>query len=388
MMKMKSALPFAAMVVVQVLQVGLTLAGKKAIQTGMHNFSYIFYTNAIASLLLLPPAFFICRLLFLVLTQRILMHIFIYYLFHRSPNRPTLTISVASGFLGLGILGFLMQVIGYVGITYASATEATAIFNLVPGFTFLFAIIFRVEKLGCGGLAKIIGTLISVIGAVTVTLYTGPTIITPRLSSIAPQHLLGQSSDFILGGLLMLIDSVLAALFFIAQVHYHFTCITTCINRFFLIFKYVQALILKKYSAVVIVVLAYCSSITVFSLLTSLILEHDINMFDLQSKTRLLAILYSGLFGSGFQIAIGAWCVKTKGPLFVAIFQPLGIVVAAILGVLFLGDGLYLGCLIGSAIIVVGFYGVMWGKSKEDKLVEAESSKSPLLQQDLNDVIP
>ncbi|KAJ0895827.1 putative EamA domain-containing protein [Helianthus annuus] len=343
MMKMKSALPFAAMVVVQVLQVDLTLAGKKAIQTGMHNFSYIFYTNAIASLLLLPPAFFICR----------------------SPNRPTLTISVASGFLGLGILGFLMQVIGYVGITYASATEATAIFNLVPGFTFLFAIIFRVEKLGCGGLAKIIGTLISVIGAVTVTLYTGPTIITPRLSSIAPQHLLGQSSDFILGGLLMLIDSVLAALFLIAQ-----------------------ALILKKYSAVVIVVLAYCSSITVFSLLASLILEHDINMFDLQSKTRLLAILYSGLFGSGFQIAIGAWCVKTKGPLFVAIFQPLGIVVAAILGVLFLGDGLYLGCLIGSAIIVVGFYGVMWGKSKEDKVVEAESSKSPLLQQDLNDVVP
>ncbi|KAJ0763254.1 putative EamA domain-containing protein [Helianthus annuus] len=331
MMKMKSALPFAAMVVVQVLQVGLTLAGKKAIQTGMHNFSYIFYTNAIASLLLLPPAFFICRLLFLlllflVLKNRILMHIFI-YLFHRSPNRPTLTISVASGFLGLGILG--------------------------------------VEKLGYGGLAKIIGTLISVIGAVTVTLYMGPTIITPRLSSVAPQHLLGQSSDFILGGLLMLVDSVLAALFLIAQ-----------------------ALILKKYSAVVIVVLAYCSSITVFSLLASLILEHDINMFDLQSKTRLLAILYSGLFGSGFQIAIGAWCVKTKGPLFVAIFQPLGIVVAAILGVLFLGDGLYLGCLIGSAIIVVGFYGVMWGKSKEDKVVEAESSKSPLLQQDLNDVVP
>ncbi|KAF5793540.1 hypothetical protein HanXRQr2_Chr08g0317551 [Helianthus annuus] len=140
----------------------------------------------------------------------------------------------------------------------------------------------------------------------------GPTIITPRLSSIAPQHLLEQSSDFILGGLLMLLDSVLAALFFIAQ-----------------------ALILKKYSAVVIVVLAYCFQPS----------------------------LPNGLFGSRFQSAIGAWCVKTKGPLFVAIFQPLGIVIAATLGVLFLGDGLYLGCLIGSAGIVVGFYGVMWGKS-------------------------
>ncbi|KAI3670664.1 hypothetical protein L1987_87748 [Smallanthus sonchifolius] len=342
-MKMKSALPFAAMVVVQIAQVGLTLAGKKAIETGMNNLTYIFYTNAIASLLLLPPAFFI----------------------YRSPNRPTLTISVAGGFLGLGILGFLMQVIGYVGITYASATEATAILNLIPGFTFLFAIIFGVEKLGHGGLAKIIGTLVSVIGAITVTLYTGPAIITPRLGSVAPQHLLGQSSDFILGGLLMLIDSMLSALFIIAQ-----------------------ALILKKYSAVLIMVLASCSSATVLSLFTSFILEHDLSMFNLQSETRLLAILYSALFGGCFQIAIGSWCVKMKGPLFVAIFQPLGIVIAAILGVLFLGDGLYLGCLVGSAIIVIGFYGVMWGKSKEESIVEVGSSNSPLLQQNSSDVIP
>ncbi|KAF5793541.1 hypothetical protein HanXRQr2_Chr08g0317561 [Helianthus annuus] len=44
-----------------------------------------------------------------------------------------------------GAIRFLMQVIGYVGITYASATEATTIFNLVPGFPFLFAIIFRYQ---------------------------------------------------------------------------------------------------------------------------------------------------------------------------------------------------------------------------------------------------
>ncbi|KAK1415717.1 hypothetical protein QVD17_31502 [Tagetes erecta] len=315
MLKMKSALPFAAMVATQVTLVGLTLAGKKTIETGMHNFEYIFYTNAISSLVLLPPALFIFR----------------------SPNRPTLTISLAGAFLGLGILGFMMQVLGYAGITYASTTEATAILNLIPGFTFLFAIIFGVEKLEYGGLAKIIGTLVSVLGAITVTLYTGPAVITPRLSSITPQKLLGQSSDFILGGLLMLINSVLTALFITAQ-----------------------ALIVKKYSAVLIVVLAYSSSITILSLIASLILEHDLNMFNLQSKTQFLALLYSGLFGSGFQITIVLWCLKMKGPLFVSIFQPLGIVIAAILGVLFLGDGLYLGCVIGSVIIVIGFYGVMW----------------------------
>ncbi|KAK1415718.1 hypothetical protein QVD17_31503 [Tagetes erecta] len=339
MLNMKSTLlPSTAMVITQVALVGITLAQKKAIQTGMHNLAYIFYTNAITSFILLPFAFFN----------------------YRSSNRPTLTISVAGGLVGLGILGFTMQAVVYVGNTYASTTEATAILNLIPGFIALFAVIFGLEKLGNGGLAKIIGTLVSVIGAIIATLYIGPTIIAPRLSSIGTQ----QSSDVVLGGLIMLVDSVLAALSIIAQ-----------------------AFILKKYSAVEIVVLGHGSTIMILSLLASMILEQDLNLFNTQSKTRLLVILYCGLFGSGLQTIILLWCLEMKGPFFVAIFQPLGIVIAAILGVLFLGDGLYLGCVIGSVIIVIGFYGVMWGKSKEDKSVEVESSKSPLLQQN-SDMIP
>ncbi|KAJ0895826.1 hypothetical protein HanRHA438_Chr08g0327621 [Helianthus annuus] len=83
---MKGALPFLAMMVAQVSQVGLTLAGKKAIETGMHNFSYVFYSNALTCLVLLPSAFLI----------------------HRSPNRPPLTFSAVGGFLLLGILEYLI----------------------------------------------------------------------------------------------------------------------------------------------------------------------------------------------------------------------------------------------------------------------------------------
>ncbi|MFS7958738.1 hypothetical protein Hanom_Chr08g00682251 [Helianthus anomalus] len=60
---MKGALPFLAMIVSQVSQVGLTLAGKKAIQTGMQNFSYVFYSNVLTCLVLLPSAFLIHRYL-------------------------------------------------------------------------------------------------------------------------------------------------------------------------------------------------------------------------------------------------------------------------------------------------------------------------------------
>ncbi|KAM0014768.1 hypothetical protein Hdeb2414_s0033g00718121 [Helianthus debilis subsp. tardiflorus] len=336
---MKGALPFLAMMVAQVSQVGLTLAGKKAIETGMQNFSYVFYSNALTCLVLLPSAFLIHRYL---------------------------------------------CVVGYAGVTYVSATVATAILNLIPGFTFVLAIIFGVERLDNGQLAmwvKLIGTVVSVLGAIIVTFYTGPAIIkASHLTSVSPQRFLGQSSNWILGSVLMLIDSVLSALFIITQVYYYLHTSTLLPAYVSLLTnEYLQALILKKYSAVLIVMLAYCSIIVVLSFLASLILEHDLNAFSLQSRTRLLAILYSGFFGAGFQVTIGAWCVKMKGPLFVAMFHPLGIVIAAILGVIFLGDSLYLGCLIGSSVIVIGFYGVMWGKSKEDKIVEVESSKSPLL---------
>lgn len=68
---------------------------------------------------------------------------------------------------------------------------------------------------------KLIGTLVSVLGALIVTFYTGPAIIeTSHLNLLSPQHLLGQSSNWILGSFLMLIDSVVAALFIITQVHH------------------------------------------------------------------------------------------------------------------------------------------------------------------------
>ena len=63
---MKGALPFVALVVGQVAQVGLTLAAQKAIATGMHTFSFIFYSNALTSLILLPAAFLVHRYPYLV----------------------------------------------------------------------------------------------------------------------------------------------------------------------------------------------------------------------------------------------------------------------------------------------------------------------------------
>ncbi|KAK7861394.1 wat1-related protein [Quercus suber] len=55
-----------------------------------------------------------------------------------------------------------------------------------------------------------------------------------------------------------------------------------------------------------------------------------------------------------------------SGPVYVSIFKPLSIVIAAAMGVIFLGDALYLGSLIGAIILSVGFYAVIWAKAKEE----------------------
>lgn len=68
--------------------------------------------------------------------------------------------------------------------------------------------------------AKIIGTLVSVLGAFIVTLYEGPRILNSTSSPNSTQ-ILTQSQDWVMGGLLLAITSVLASLFIIAQVTFN-----------------------------------------------------------------------------------------------------------------------------------------------------------------------
>ncbi|KAL7149069.1 hypothetical protein ABFS83_05G014800 [Erythranthe nasuta] len=334
------ATPYVGMVLATTAQVGLIIISKRAMATGMTNYTFVAYSNALAALILLPLSLLV----------------------HRSSTRPPLTFSLVWGFFSLGVLGCLAQLTGYTGINYTSAAFASAMLNLIPGFTFILAVIFGMEKLACRSssfLAKAIGTVVSIAGAFVVTLYKGPQILTLHSSSKLnyPNFYLPQS-NWIIGGLFLAADCAVASGYII-----------------------VQALILAKYPAELIIVFFYCFFAAILSTIVSLIVDRDLSAWALQPNIRLFAVLYSGIFGSAFQVGVTAWCLHKKGPLFVAMFHPLGIVIAASLGIIFLGDILYLGILVGSIIIVIGFYSVMWGKAKEVKVVE-NSEKSPLLTTD------
>ncbi|KAL5194501.1 WAT1-related protein [Glycine soja] len=97
----------------------------------------------------------------------------------------------------------------------------------------------------------------------------------------------------------------------------------------------------------------------------------------------LIAIALQAIFGVSLQIIVHIWVMSKKGPLYVAMFKPIGIIFAVIMGIGFLSGSIYLGSVLGAAIAVIGFYAVIWGKSQEQAKEECEvyddsESYSPL----------
>ncbi|KAH7846594.1 hypothetical protein Vadar_015806 [Vaccinium darrowii] len=343
----RDVVPFSAMVVMECTNVGLNTLFKAATNQGMSYHVFVVYAYSVAALLLLPSPFFSLR-------SRVL---------------PPLNFSISCKIFLLGVIGCTSQIMGYTGINYSSPTLASAISNLVPAFTFILALLFRMEKLALrssSSQAKIIGTIVSISGAFVVTLYEGPPIeLTPSPSISLHQPLGSQQPNWVIGGLFLTSEYILVPMWYI-----------------------VQAQIMKEYPAELTVVFFYNLCVSVLAAIVGVFTEPHISAWRIRPDIALVSILCSGIFGSFLNNAVHTWVLRVRGPVYVAMFKPLSIAIAVAMGVMFLGDTLYLGSIIGAAIISVGFYTVMWGKAKEDTdessetgdLESVSNTKVPLLQ--------
>ncbi|XP_025979508.1 uncharacterized protein [Glycine max] len=52
---------------------------------------------------------------------------------------------------------------------------------------------------------------------------------------------------------------------------------------------------------------------------------------------------FLAIFGVSLRSIVHIWVMRKKGPLYVAMFKPIGIIFAVIMGIAFLGDSIYLG---------------------------------------------
>ncbi|KAJ8567003.1 hypothetical protein K7X08_019211 [Anisodus acutangulus] len=352
----KEVLPFTAMVAMECINVGLNTLYKAATNKGMSHHVFVVYSYGLAALLLLPSPFFSTR-------SRLL---------------PPLNCSILAKIFLLGVIGCTSQIMGYTGINYSSPTLASAISNLVPAFTFVLAVIFRMEKIQLkrsNTRAKVLGTVVSIAGAFVVTLYKGPKILVPTTTTSTPNLLhqpLGSSqSNWMLGGLFLTTEYFLVPMWYI-----------------------VQTWIMKEYPAEVTVVFFYNLCVSILAGIVGFFSEPDSNKWIIKPDIALASILCSGILGSSLNNTIHTWALRVKGPVYVAMFKPLSIAIAVAMGVVLLGDALYLGSILGATVIAIGFYTVMWGKAKEmpeyDDSSDLESSpaqKFPLLHNYKNDGI-
>jgi len=116
------------------------------------------------------------------------------------------------------------------------------------------------------------------------------------------------------------------------------------------------------------------------ALLTSLTVRESA-AWSLKWDIEFISISYSAIIGTGLTYTMQTWCNRKKGPLFVAMFKPVGIVIAAIAGAIFLGDKLHVGSVVGAFFIVLGFYSVIWGQSKDSDSIDQHSSTDRTKQQ-------
>ncbi|KAJ9549712.1 hypothetical protein OSB04_022255 [Centaurea solstitialis] len=326
--------PVLVMIAVHFAFATINVLLKKVIDDGLNHLVFITYRLTVATIFLAPVAFFFERKSQWKLTYSLLGHLFL------------------NAILGASLTQYLFLL----GIQYTSATFSCAFLNMVPVITFVMSLPFGLERVNIksnSGKAKVIGTLVCVGGATLLTLYKGVPLFNNNSSHLQTTINVEDVSR---------LSSVLAS----RKARWTSGCLalvagTVLWSSWFL----VQSNIGKKYP------LQYSSTaIMMFfgaiqSFVLSMSVERDISSWVLKGKLEIFSVFYAGIIGSGFCFVGMSWCVKKRGPVFSAAFSPLVQMIAALFDIPFLHEPLHLGSLVGSAIVVVGLYILLWGKNKE-----------------------
>ncbi|KAI3898896.1 hypothetical protein MKW92_053430 [Papaver armeniacum] len=323
-------IPGLAMVLMEGITVGLTIMTKTVMARGMSPFVFIAYTNILSTLILLPSFFF----------------------FHR-PQKSFLTFSLLSKFFFLGLIGVtLAQNFAFMGLSYSSPIVVATMANQLPGFSFLLSMGLRCGQVGfrrTSTQAKSIGTVVSIVGAVFVATYKGPTLWKPSTyqlflsSSPRPLFLFGSTPEsWVLGCILLAIATLCASVWNIIQVK-----------------------TVKEFPEPTTIVTLYSLFGTIQCVIISVIAERDPSAWLITDKMELSNILLSAFFGSIVRSTVQGWCMRTKGPLFIAMFKPFTVFIAVSFGFMFFGHTFHFGSVIGSFIAAMGYYCSMWGQVKE-----------------------
>ncbi|XVF71977.1 hypothetical protein PTKIN_Ptkin12aG0083900 [Pterospermum kingtungense] len=327
--------PHVGMVVVQIFAAIVYFITEAAFNQGLNPYVYVTYRYSLAGLLMFPFAYFLER-----------------------KSRPKLTLALFLELFLVSLLGVGLPInMFFTSMRCTSPTFVSSVYNTVSSLTFVIAIFFGMEVVDVKsphGIAKVLGTLISLAGVMVITLYKGP-----ALQGLwdAPVHIKGSISiheNWVKGSILTIASCITWSSWYIMQT---FT--------------------VKKYPAQLSLT-AWINGIGgAQSAVFAVFLDHkpgtwSVTMFGID----FWAIAYSGILGSGFVIFMQLWCMKEKGPVFAAMFNPLQTVVVAVLAYFVFGEKLYTGCILGGVTVIIGLYMLLWGKEKDESYMKSQEQSS------------
>lgn len=336
--------PAIAMVGLQFGYAAVSLSTRVALLQGMSPRVFVVYRQAIATLVISPIAYF---------------------------SRRKYGGGCSMGFRSLNLI-FLASLIGvainqnvyFEGLYLASSSMATAMTNLVPAITFLIASFLGLEKVNIRSLrslAKILGTVLCVGGAMSMALLKGPKLL--NAEKLPGNSVFGTGDDdqnWLLGCSFLFASCCSWSIWLILQVPASAS--------------YPDHLSLSAWM---------CFLATIQSAAITLFMERDPEAWIFSSALELGCCFFAGIVGSGISFFVQAWCISKRGPLFSAMFNPLCTVIVTIFAAIFLQEKIYIGGLLGGIGVIIGLYILLWGKSEDVR--EKEEEMDPKLQKSTTD---
>lgn len=303
---------------------------KKALDDGANPLVLITYRHSISALFLAP----------------------ISYILERN-SRPKLTFRILCYLFFSALLGAsLSQYLFLFGVQRTSATFSCAFLNMAPIMTFVVALPFRMEVVdirSSSGITKVLGSTVCIAGVMTLSLYRGSSLLNhPQLSphAFSTAARLGvkrSTGQWVISSTALFLGTLLWSCWFLVQSH---------IGKLYPC-KYASTAFMSFFGALQSAMLASLSS------------GRNLSMWVLKDKLEIFTVVFAGTVCSGLCYVGMSWCVKKRGPVFTAAFSPLIQIFAAMIGIPALREQLYLGSLLGSVLVIVGLYVLLWGKNRE-----------------------
>ncbi|KAD6794955.1 hypothetical protein E3N88_05851 [Mikania micrantha] len=336
--------PVIVMVVMQFTYAAVSILTRASLLEGMNPRVFVFYRQAIATLVIAPIAYF-----------------------SRSKTASFL-IGWKSFWLifSAALIGITTSQMVYLeGLYLASSSAGSAIFNLVPAITFVAATIVGYEPINMRSLrtiAKILGTFVCVASAAVMALIKGPKLLNAHLPSSNSLLLNSTQSDNLwLLGCLCLFGS-------------------SCCWSFWLI---IQVPVTKSFPDHLSLSAWMCLMGTVQSGTVILFTDPHLEAWKVTSYLQIGSLLYTAIVGSGISIFAQSWIIQKRGPVFSAMFNPLNTVIVAVFASIFLREQIFVGSVLGAIGIMIGLYVVLWGKTKDlEELKEQEQKKMMISHKD------